>query len=69
LAGRTSGPTVNLAWGAANLAGGLVLLAATAREGVPRGGRWDARIAAFDTGAAAFAAWMAVSERVWRTNW
>lgn len=65
LAGRASSRWVNGVWGAANLAGGLVLIARTARGT----GRWDARLVAFDLGAAAFAAWMAASEAAMRVNW
>src|SRR5688572_15136504 len=64
LAGRRSGPTVNAIWGAANLAGGLVL----ARAAATPGRRWGADLHAFGTGAAVFAGWMALSERLLGTN-
>jgi hypothetical protein len=64
LAGRTSGPVVNAVWGGANLLGGLLL---TRSAGGP-GRRWDERLVAFDAGAAAFAAWMALSEGLMRVN-
>lgn len=64
LAGRRSGPTVNAIWGAANLAGGLALAHAAATPGR----RWGADLHAFATGAAIFAGWMAVSERLLGTN-
>jgi len=57
LAGRTSGPLVNGVWGGVNLLGGLLL--ARSAGGPDR--RWDHRLVAFDAGAAAFAAWMALS--------
>lgn len=68
LAGRDSNRWVNLGWGAANLAGGLALLRSASRRDARPGGRWDTRLVAFDVGAAIFAVWMAVSERVFRTN-
>ncbi|MEL7975843.1 hypothetical protein AAG589_08245 [Isoptericola sp. F-RaC21] len=58
LAGRESSPLVNLAWGAANLAGGLALLRAAAGPGR----RWDRRLVAFEAGVVTFAVWMAASE-------
>jgi hypothetical protein len=64
LAGRSSGPAVNAAWGAANLVGGLVLVRAA---GGPQR-RWDHRLVAFDAGAAVFAAWMAGSEGLGRVS-
>ncbi|CAM3632857.1 hypothetical protein [Isoptericola cucumis] len=64
LAGRDSGPLVNLAWGAANLVGGLALT----RAAVGAGRRWDRSLVAFDAGVATFAAWMFVSERVMPLN-
>ena len=63
LAGRTSGPAVNLVWGAANLIGGLLLLT---RDG--RRGRWNKDLVAFEIGVLALAAWMAGSERVLGVN-
>ena len=65
LGGRDSGPAMNALWGGMNLAAGLALLRATARGH----GRWDARLVAFDAGAATFAAWMAISESTMRVNW
>lgn len=64
LAGRSSGPLVNAVWGAANLAGGLLL--ARVAGGSRR--RWDHRLLAFDSGAATFGLWMALSEGLARTN-
>jgi|SRR5690625_992634 len=65
IAGRDSNRVVNGIWGASNLAGGLSLI-----RGVAQGsGRWDARLVAFNFGAAAFAVWMAASERVMKINW
>ncbi|MFD6176278.1 MULTISPECIES: hypothetical protein [unclassified Isoptericola] len=58
LAGRRSSALVNLAWGAANLAGGLALVRAAAGPGR----RWDRRLVAFEAGVVTFAAWMAASE-------
>ncbi|MCA5892413.1 hypothetical protein LEP48_03475 [Isoptericola sp. NEAU-Y5] len=58
LKGRDSGPLVNLAWGAANLLGGL----AVTRACLGRGRRWDRSLVAFDAGVATFAAWIFVSE-------
>lgn len=64
LAGKNSDRRVNLLWGTMNLAGGLALIA-----GIARGrGRWDSRLVAFDAGAATFAAWMALSEGLMKTN-
>ncbi|MEV4804786.1 hypothetical protein AB0K18_32710 [Nonomuraea sp. NPDC049421] len=62
LAGRRSGPGVNLVWGLANLAGGLALLRSAAKAERP-GDAWDGRLVAFETGCVAFAAWMAATER------
>jgi hypothetical protein len=65
LTGRDSNRVVNGIWGASNLVGGLVLI-----RGVAGGsGRWDARLVAFNFGAATFAAWMAGSERILKINW
>lgn len=58
LAGRESGPLVNLVWGAANLAGGLALV----RAATGPGRRWDRRLVVFEAGVATFAAWMLASE-------
>ncbi|PYF97353.1 hypothetical protein SAMN05216184_11562 [Georgenia satyanarayanai] len=66
LAGRDSSPAVNGAWGAANLAGGLLLLRRAA--GAPSPSRWDERLPWFEAGAAAFSVWMAGSEIVLRVN-
>ena len=65
LAGRDSSRVVNAVWGGSNLVGGLALIAAAARGS----GRWDARLVAFDVGAAVFAAWMAASEGTMKVNW
>ncbi|MEV0822243.1 hypothetical protein [Nonomuraea rubra] len=67
LAGRGSGPGVNLLWGAANLAGGLALLRSAARTERP-GDAWDSRLVAFESGCLVFAAWMAVTERFFPMN-
>ncbi|MFC4531295.1 hypothetical protein [Sphaerisporangium dianthi] len=67
LAGRGSGPAVNLAWGLANLAGGLVLLRTAARADRP-GERWDSRLVAFESGCVTFAMWMALTERFMPMN-
>ena len=67
LRGRESSPRVNLLWGCANAVAGAVLLrSAQDRAG---DGRWDARLVAFDAGAAAFATWMTVSEATMKMNW
>lgn len=58
LAGRESGPVVNLVWGAANLAGGLALVRAAAGPGR----RWDRTLVAFEAGVVTFAVWMLASE-------
>jgi hypothetical protein len=47
LAGRESSAGVNLAWAAANLLGGCLLLRMTGGAG---GGRWDSRLLAFEAG-------------------
>ena len=65
LAGRGSGPAVNGLWGLINLVGGLLLLSPDARRAP---GTWDDDLIAFEAGVAALGAWMAVSERTWRTN-
>jgi hypothetical protein len=67
LAGRNSGPGVNLAWGLANLAGGLALLRSSARAGEP-GEAWDSRLVAFEAGCVVFAGWMAGMERLFPMN-
>jgi hypothetical protein len=64
LAGKSSDRRVNLAWGIMNLAAGLALIARVARGE----GRWDSRLVAFDAGAAVFALWMALSEKLMRMN-
>ncbi|WP_454083433.1 hypothetical protein [Georgenia sp. Marseille-Q6866] len=66
LAGRESSPAVNGAWGAANLAGGLLLLRRAA--GAPSSPRWDERLHWFEAGVAVFSVWMAGSERALRIN-
>lgn len=65
VAGRNSGPLVNAAWSAANLAGGVALLLPSRRAGTDR---WDADLVAFGTGYVAFAAWMALTERLFPLN-
>lgn len=55
---------LNLVWGALNLGGGLALIAA----GRTPGDRWDAQLPAFEAGAATFAVWMAVTERLKPVN-
>ncbi|MEV4178418.1 hypothetical protein [Nonomuraea sp. NPDC049709] len=67
VAGKTSGPGVNLVWGLANLAGGLALVRSSARAGKP-GDAWDGRLVAFEGGCLVFAAWMAASERFFPMN-
>ncbi len=64
LAGRHSGPVVNAAWGVLNLAGGLLLV----RRAASPGRRWGTELDGFGAGAAAFAVWMAVSNRVTAVN-
>ncbi|MGK5683732.1 hypothetical protein [Actinoplanes sp. URMC 104] len=65
LAGRESGPAVNGAWSALNLAAATGLLVWSAR-GKPA--RWDADLVAFGLGHAVFAAWMAASEAALAPN-
>lgn len=65
LAGRDSGPGVNAVWAAANLLAGALLLRVARRRGA---GRWGGDLVAFESGYAAFASWMAGSERVLRVN-
>ncbi|GAA1490435.1 hypothetical protein [Brachybacterium sacelli] len=75
IGGAESSRGINAAWGAANLIGGLALIAHSARgEGLSAGSvrgeeRWDSRLVAFDLGAAVFAAWMAASEATLQVNW
>jgi len=64
LGGRASGRWANLAWGAANLAGGLALVSRP--KGAGR--RWGPRYQAFGYGVAAFSLWAAVAERVFPLN-
>ena len=63
LRGPRSNRWVNLAWGAANLLGGLVLVGVRAD-----GRRWGRDLVAFDAGAATFAVWMAASESLLKVN-
>lgn len=64
LRGRHSSRWVNAAWGLMNLLGGLALV-----RGISSGRRrWDSRLVSFSMGTAMFAAWMAGSEAVLRTN-
>lgn len=65
IGGARSSRWVNAAWGAANLVGGLALIARSAHGE----GRWDSRLVVFDLGTAAFATWMATSEAALRVNW
>ncbi|HLU53918.1 MAG TPA: hypothetical protein VKZ81_00530 [Pseudonocardia sp.] len=65
LAGRTSGPAVNAAWAALNLAAGAALL----RWRRPTGSRWDRDLVSFEAGYLLFACWMAGTERLFPTNW
>jgi hypothetical protein len=67
LAGRDSSPAVNLAWAAANLIGGTLLLRDPADMRHP--GRWDDRLVAFEAGYLAWALWMTLSEYLLRVNW
>jgi hypothetical protein len=67
LAGRESSPAVNLAWAAANLLGGALLLRSPAPARRP--GRWDARLVAFEAGYLGWALWMTVSEYALKVNW
>ncbi|WP_114854780.1 hypothetical protein [Brachybacterium sp. YJGR34] len=64
LGGRESSPAVNAVWGAANLAGGLVLVSSAVRRGEDGRGELNA----FGAGAALIAVWGAVGERVFRFN-
>lgn len=64
LAGRGSGPVVNAVWGGSNLVGGLALARSAARPGR----RWGSEINAFGAGAAAFGAWMFLSELLLEVN-
>ena len=63
--GRDSGPRVNAAWAALNLAGSAALLLYK-RSRRPR---WEADLLWFELGYFVFAAWMVTSERVMATNW
>ena len=65
LAGRRSGPAVNGLWGLLNLLGGLLLLTPDSHRSPAS---WDDDLIAFESGVLALAAWMAVTERVLRTN-
>jgi hypothetical protein len=67
LAGRDSAPAVNLAWAAANLVGGALVLRGAAAARQP--GRWDDRLVAFEAGYLAWALWMTVSEYLLEVNW
>jgi hypothetical protein len=67
LAGKRSGPAVNLIWGLGNLAGGLLLLRSVARAEGPDQ-RWDSRLVAFESGCVTFAMWMALSEKFMPMN-
>lgn len=65
LAGRRSGPGVNALWAVANLVGGLALLR---RGRSPGTTRWGVELRSFEAGYLAFAAWMALSERLMPVN-
>lgn len=64
LAGRDSPAWVNGVWGAANLAGGLLLLRVASRDGTAVASRRES----FGLGAAAFAIWAVVGERAFAFN-
>ncbi len=64
LVGRGASPRVNLAWGLANLVGGLALV----RRSASGGRRWDRALVAFEAGCLTLAAWMAATESVTRIN-
>ncbi len=64
-AGRGAPAGTNLAWGLANLAGGLAVTALAARTGARA---WDRSLLAFEAGGATFALWMLASEGVLGTN-
>ena len=66
LAGKDSAPAVNLAWAAANLLGGALLLRGAAAR---KPGRWDDRLVAFEAGYLGWALWMAASEYLLEVNW
>ncbi|MCW4457881.1 hypothetical protein [Microbacterium sp. MPKO10] len=72
LGGRRSGPGINAIWGVLNLAGGLALLArGRSKSDVQRragSARWTDDLPSFETGYLVFAAWMAISERLMKTN-
>lgn len=67
LTGRDSAPAVNLAWAAANLLGGALVLRGAAGDRQP--GRWDDRLVAFEAGYLGWALWMAASEYLLKVNW
>lgn len=71
IGGPRSSPRINAAWGAANLVGGLALIARSAHgaRDAHSEERWDSRLVAFDLGAAVFAAWMVSSEAALHGNW
>lgn len=64
LGGRDSSAWINGIWGTANLAGGLMLLRAVARDGQEVGARRES----FGVGTAAFAVWAVVGERAFAFN-
>lgn len=67
LRGRRSSPAVNGLWAGINLLAGCAVL----RNAVPgrrEPAEWDDRLLAFEAGYAAWAAWMAVSERLFAVN-
>ena len=67
LAGKDSAPAINLAWSAANLLGGTLLLRGAAAARQPA--RWDDRLIAFEAGYLGWALWMTVSEYLLKLNW
>lgn len=67
LAGRNSGPLVNGAWAAVNLAAGVALLQPSRRCGDQR---WDSDLPAFELGYLTFAGWMTATETFFpKSNW
>jgi hypothetical protein len=67
LAGRDWGSAVSLAWAAANLLGGALVLRGAAAARQP--GRWDDRLIAFEAAYLGWALWMTVSEYLLEVNW
>lgn len=65
VAGRRSGPTINLLWGLGSAVAGYRLLG---RPQPRDGDRWDTTLVAFEAGAAAWGVWSVLSEAVLRTS-